>query len=71
MPGDPMRLVTAIANKGTRGFVHTLSVSRAPSDYGYSAERIAGLFQSEFTAVTDIELQRDHNERHRLVRDTA
>jgi hypothetical protein len=28
------------------------------------------LFQSEFKAVTAIELQSDPNERHRLVRDT-
>ena len=30
-------------------------------------DRIAGRFQSEFTAVTDVELQPEHNERHRFV----
>jgi hypothetical protein len=73
MPGNLMRLDYGYRKNGTRGFVHPLSVSRALSDcklFAYTAERIAGLFQSEFTAVTDIELQPDHNERHRLVRDT-
>jgi hypothetical protein len=32
-------------------------------------DRIAGRFQSEFTAVTDVELQPEHNERHRFVRE--
>jgi hypothetical protein len=71
--GDPMRLDYGYRKNGTRGFVHTLSVSRAPTDcklFAYTAERIAGRLQSEFTAVTDVELQPDHNERHRFVRDT-
>ena len=72
-PGDPMRLDYGYRRNGTHGFVHTLSVSRAPADcklLAYTAERIAKRFQSEFTAVTDIELQPAQNERHRFVRDT-
>jgi hypothetical protein len=74
-PGDPMRLDFGYRKNGTRGFVHTLSVSRAPTDcklLAYTADRIAkrAAFQSEFTAVTDVELQPEHNERHRFVRDT-
>ena len=73
-PGDPMRLDYCYRKNGTRGFVQTLSVSRAPSDcklYAYTASRIAqrAPFASEFTAVTDIALSQD-NERHRFVRDT-
>jgi hypothetical protein len=72
-PGDPMRLDYGYRRNGTRGFVHTLSVSRAPADcklLAYTAERIAKRFPSEFTAVTDIELQPEQNERHLFVRDT-
>jgi hypothetical protein len=74
-PGDPMRLDYGYRKSGTRGFVHTLSVSRAPADcklLAYTAERIAkrAAFASEFTAVTDIALQPEDNERHRFVRDT-
>ena len=73
IPGNPMRLDYGYGKNRTRGFLRTLSVSRAPSDwtlFAYRAEGIAGLFQSEFTPLTDSELQPDHNGRHRLVRDT-
>ena len=72
-PGDPMRLDYGYRRNGTRGFVHTLSVSRAPADcklLAYTAQRIASKIPSEFAAVTDIQLQPDHNKRHRFVRDT-
>ncbi len=74
-PGDTMRLDYGYRRNGTRGFVHTLSVSRAPTDcklLAYTAERIAkrAAFPSEFTAETDVELQPQTNERHRFVRDT-
>ena len=72
-PGDPMRLDYGYRRNGTHGFVHTLSVSRAPADcklLAYTAQRIASKIPSEFAAVTDIQLQPDHNERHRFVRDT-
>ena len=74
-PGDPMRLDYGYRKNGTRGFVHTLSVSRAPADcklLAYTADRIAkrAAFPTEFTAVTDVELQPERNERHRFVQDT-
>jgi hypothetical protein len=74
MPGDPMRVDYSYRRNGTRGYVQTLSVSRAPADcklYAYTAERIAARapFASEFAAVTDVPLRPD-NERHRFVRDT-
>jgi hypothetical protein len=73
-PGDPMRLDYSYRRNGTRGFVQTLSVSRAPADaklLAYTAERITAKAQlkTEFAAVTDVELK-ESNERHRFVRDT-
>jgi Protein of unknown function (DUF3037) len=73
-PGDPMRIDYGYRRNGTRGFVQTLSVSRAPADcklLAYTAARMAARapFATEFAAVTDVALQ-EGNERHRFVRDT-
>jgi len=73
-PGDPMRIDYSYRRNGTRGYVQTLSVSRAPADsklYAYTAAGIAARapFASEFAAVTDVPLLPE-NERHRFVRDT-
>jgi len=73
-PGDPMRIDYCYRRNGTRGYVQTLSVSRAPADcklFAYTASRIAirAPFASEFAAVTDVPLLSE-NERHRFVRDT-
>ena len=73
-PGDPMRLDYSYRRNGTRGFVQTLSVTRAPADaklLAYTAERITAKarLKTEFAAVTDVPLN-DGNERHRFVRDT-
>ena len=72
-PGDPLRLDFAYRRNGTRGFVHTLSVTRAPGDsklLAYTAERIREKSVStEFTCVTDVELSAE-NQRHRFVGDT-
>jgi hypothetical protein len=73
-PGDPMRLDYGYRRNGTRGFVQTLSVTRAPADakvLAYTAEKIQGKarFASEFTAVTDVRLNEEDG-RHRFVRDT-
>ncbi len=72
-PGDPMRLDYGYRRNGTHGFVHPLSVSRAPAEcklLAYTAQRVASKIPPEFAAVTDIQLQPDDNERHRFVRDT-
>jgi hypothetical protein len=56
-----MRIDYSHRRNGTRGFLDTLSVSRAPGDakvLAYTAERIA--------AITDIALT-DPNERNRFV----
>jgi hypothetical protein len=71
--GDPMRIDYGYRRNGTRGFVQTLSVSRAPGDVkslAYTVERIRGrVAASEFTAVTDVHLVAG-NERHQFVRET-
>lgn len=73
-PGDPSRLDYSYHRNGTRGFVHTLSVSRAPQEaksLSYNARHIAGkaTYPTEFTAVTDVALTRG-NDRHRFVTET-
>jgi Protein of unknown function (DUF3037) len=73
-PGDPMRLDYSYRRNGTRGFVQTLSVTRAPADaklLAYTAKHIQekAAFTPEFAAVTDVPLEAG-NDRHRFVRDT-
>jgi len=73
-PGDPMRLDYSYRRSGTRGFVQSLSVTRAPADaklLAYTAERIAAKasLKTEFAAVTDVPLN-EENDRHRFVRET-
>src|SRR5277367_3258263 len=73
-PGDPMRIDYSYRRNGTRGFVQTLSVSRAPGDaklLAYTAERITAKSDlgTEFAAVTDVPLLAK-NERHQFVGDT-
>src|SRR4029077_21258087 len=73
-PGDPSRLDYSYRRNGTRGFVHTLSVTRAPQDaksLSYNARHIAekARYPTEFAAVTDVALSRG-NDRHRFVMDT-
>lgn len=73
-PGDPSRLDYSYRRNGTRGFVHALSVTRAPQDaksLSYNARHIAekARYPTEFAAITDVALSRD-NDRHRFVLDT-
>jgi hypothetical protein len=73
-PGDPARLDYSYRRNGTRGFLHTLSVTRAPQDaksLSYNVRHIAekARYHTEFAAVTDVALSRDNN-RHRFVLDT-
>jgi len=70
-PGDPMRIDYSYRRNGTRGFLQTLSVSRAPGDaksLAYTAERIAAKasLKTEFAAITDIELT-EQSDRNRFV----
>jgi hypothetical protein len=73
-PGDPARIDYSYRRNGTRGFVHTLSVTRAPQDaksLTYNVKHIADKanYHTEFAAVTDVRLTRE-NDRHRFVLDT-
>jgi hypothetical protein len=73
-PGDPARLDYSYRRNGTRGFVHTLSVTRAPQEakaLAYNVKHIADKadYHTEFAAVTDVRLSRE-NERHRFVLET-
>lgn len=73
-PGDPARLDYSYRRNGTRGFVHALSVTRAPQDaksLAYNVKHIADKanYHTEFATVTDVRLSRG-NDRHRFVLDT-
>jgi Protein of unknown function (DUF3037) len=70
-PGDPMRIDYSYRRNGTRGFIHTLSVSRAPGEckgIAHTWEAIAAKseLKTEFTVVTDIDLK-EQNDRNRFV----
>lgn len=61
--GDPMRLDYGYSRNGTRGFVQTISVTRAPTDAKLFADaarhiikRAQSRFDPEFFAVTDVTL---------------
>ncbi len=63
LPGDPQRIDYSYRRNGTRGFVQTLSVTRAPLEFkqlAYTAEhiRLKEKLQTEFTVVTDVPLVR-------------
>jgi hypothetical protein len=69
-PGDPMRIDYSYRRNGTLGFIHALSVSRAPGDakgIAYTAEHIAAKasLKTEFAAITDIDLK-EQNDRNRF-----
>jgi hypothetical protein len=74
-PGDPMRLDYSYRRNGTRGFVHCISVTRAPTDaakvLAYNAECITAkaTLKTEFAAVTDVVLHAE-NDRHSFVLET-
>jgi len=73
-PGDPMKMDYGYRRNGTLGFLHTLSVTRAPGaakELAYTAGRIAAkaAMKTEFAAVTDIALDRA-KERDRFVEST-
>lgn len=66
-----MRIDYSYRRNGTRGFLHTLSVSRAPGDakvLAYTAERIAAKasLKTEFAAITDLALKGE-SDRDRFV----
>jgi hypothetical protein len=68
--GDPFRMDFAYRRNGTRGFLHSLSLSRDPAQakvLAYTAERIrARLEQAEIYALTEV-APRPDVERHQFV----
>ena len=70
-PGDPMRIDYSYRRNGTRGFIQTLSVSRAPGDakgiaHTFEAITAKSTLKTEFAAITDIDLK-ENNDRNRFV----
>jgi hypothetical protein len=69
-----MRIDRSYRRNGTRRFLHTLAVSRAPGDakgIAYKTERTApkASLKTEFAAITDVDLA-EQNDRHRFVHRT-
>jgi hypothetical protein len=69
-----MKIDYGYRRNGTLGFLHTLSVTRAPGaakELAYTAGRIAAKarLKTEFAAITDIELDKE-KERDRFVEST-
>ncbi len=69
-PGDPFRMTCSYRRNGTRGFIHALPLGRDLNQakiLAFTVERIReAMEQSEFTAVTDVEPQRE-TRRHEFV----
>lgn len=69
--GDPLRLDYSYRRNGTRGFIHSLALTRDPAQakvLAYTADAIrARIEKTEFVAITEMEPQPEGNERHRFV----
>ncbi len=69
-PGDPLHIDYAYRYNGTRGYIQTVALGRDPSQakvLAYTAECIrARAANSEFTAITEIEPERE-NPRHQFI----
>jgi hypothetical protein len=69
-PGDPMKLDYGYRRNGTRGFLQAFSLARDVAQakaLAYTAQCIrARIAKTEFTAITEIEPQRE-NARHQFV----
>src|SRR5258706_6711310 len=62
-PGDPARLDYSYRRNGTRGFVHTLSVTRAPQEVKSLTSNVKHMADkandtTEFTAIPEVGLSR-------------
>jgi hypothetical protein len=70
-PGDPLHLDYSYRRNGTRGYIHSLALTRDPAQakvLAYTAEAIrAREEKTEFIAITEIDPQPEKNERHRFV----
>jgi len=69
--GDPLRLDYSYRRNGTRGFIHSLALTRDPAQakvLAYTAGAIrAKIEKVEFVAITEIEPRPEENDRHRFI----
>jgi hypothetical protein len=69
--GDPLRLDYSYRRNGTRGFIHSLALTRDPAQakvLAYTADAIrAKIEKVEFVAITEIEPRPEENDRHRFI----
>jgi hypothetical protein len=69
--GDPLRLDYSYHRNGTRGFIHSLALTRDPAQakvLAYTADAIrAKIERTEFVAITEVEPRPEANDRHRFV----
>lgn len=70
--GDPLRLDYSYRRNGTRGYIHSLALTRDPAQakvLAYTADAIrARMEKTEFVAVTETEPRPESNDRHRFVK---
>jgi len=69
--GDPLRLDYSYRRNGTRGFIHSLALTRDPAQakvLAYTADAIRSKIEKvEFVAITEIEPRPEENDRHRFI----
>lgn len=70
--GDPLHLDYSYRRNGTRGFIHSLALTRDPAQakvLAFTAEAIRSReSNTEFIAITEIEPRPEGNDRHRFVK---
>ncbi len=69
--GDPLRLDFGYRRNGTRGFIHSLALTRDPAQakvLAYTADAMrARIEKTEFVAITEVEPRTEENDRHRFI----
>jgi len=70
--GDPLRLDYSYQRNGTKGFIHSLALSRDPAQakvLAYTADSVRAKIggRTEFVAITETEPRPEENDRHRFI----
>jgi hypothetical protein len=70
--GDPLRLDYSYQRNGTKGFIHSLALSRDPAQakvLAYTADSVRAKIggKTEFVAITETEPRPEENDRHRFI----
>ena len=70
--GDPLRLDYSYQRNGTKGFIHSLALSRDPAQakvLAYTADSVRSKIggKTEFVAITETEPRPEENDRHRFI----